>query len=528
MTDHLNQQLKSLEDATRQGLFQSIRRGLEKETLRTTPLGEISQRPHPKALGSTLTHPHITTDYSEALLEFITPVCNSREATLDFLLDLHRFTLMRLEEQELLWPASMPCHLQGNASVPIAHYGSSPVGRMKEVYRHGLDWRYGRIMQTIAGLHYNVSFPDELWPLLAEQQGLGAEAADDAWRSEQYFGLIRNFRRHSWLLIYLFGASPVLDDSFVAARQPGSLVPLADQTLGYPYATSLRMSDLGYQNKVQSSLKICFNSLENYVATLQQAIRTPHPDYEKIGVRVGDEYRQLNTHLLQIENEYYSDIRPKRVTRSGQKPTEALQEKGVEYIEVRCLDINPFLPGGIDLVQMYFLDAFLLFCLLEPSPPLSEAECAQIEANLARVVHHGRDPACQLTQAGAEVSLSAAAAALLDRLTPVCELLDLATPLATPFSAALDQQRAKVDNPELTPSARLLALTQECGGHLAAGLELARAQREMLLTLSVDSGREQLFEGLTCSSLDEQQRLETEGDQDFAAYLQAYFAPASV
>ena len=318
MTLNLNDYLQGLQGFANQGLFNSIRRGIEKETLRTTPQGEISQSDHPQALGSTLTHPHITTDYSEALLEFITPVSTSREATLEFLLDLHRFSLSHLENQELLWPASMPCKLDGNESVRIGEYGTSNVGFMKHVYRRGLDARYGRIMQSIAGIHYNVSFPDELWPLLAKLEGLPAEAADKDWRSTRYFSLIRNFRRYSWLLMYLFGASPVLDESFLSGNDQHPLKKLAAGTWGEPTATSLRMSDLGYQNKVQGTLKICFNSLENYINTLNLAISQPYPDYAKIGTKVNGEYRQLNTGILQIENEYYSDIRPKRVMQRGE------------------------------------------------------------------------------------------------------------------------------------------------------------------------------------------------------------------
>jgi len=531
VTQQLHQRLQQLEAAATRGLFDHIRRGLEKETLRITPEGHISQGDHPRVLGSTLTHPHITTDYSEALLEFITPVSTSRETTLDFLLDLHRFSLSRLDNRELLWPASMPCRLQGNDSVRIAEYGSSNVGKMKEVYRRGLDWRYGRIMQSIAGLHYNVSFPDELWPLLAELENLPTEAADAQWRSAKYFALIRNFRRFSWLLMYLFGASPAVDDSFLADHPEHPLTPLAEATWGSPLATSLRMSDLGYQNQVQGSLKICFNSLDNYINTLQEAIHTSHPAYEAMGVKVKGEYRQLNTNILQIENEYYSDIRPKRVAQSGQKPSEALQEKGVEYIEVRCLDLNPFLPGGIDVAQMRFLDTFLLYCLLETSPELSDQACQQVEENMTRAVNQGRDPLTPIWWFDQErvVSkpLQEAAQAMMERLQPVALLLDKSHPEEAPFSAALEQQQTRVDDVSLTPSARLLELIKESGGHNEALLQLARAQREQLLTCPMNKAREALFTELASSSLQQQKDLEASDQLSFDDYLAEYFKPAS-
>ncbi len=520
MTLNLTDCLKGLQSAANQGLFNAMRRGIEKETLRTTPTGKISQTNHPKALGSALTHPHITTDYSEALLEFITPVSASREASLAFLLDLHRFSLTRLEANELLWPASMPCKLDGNDSVRIAEYGTSNVGFMKHIYRRGLDARYGRIMQSIAGIHYNVSFPDDLWPLLAKLEGLPVEANNKDWRSTKYFSLIRNFRRHSWLLMYLFGASPALDASFLSGHESHPLKELVAGTWGEPTATSLRMSDLGYQNQVQGTLSICFNSLDNYINTLQEAIDKPYPGYAALGTKVNGEYRQLNTGILQIENEYYSDIRPKRVMHSGQKPNEALREDGVEYIEVRCLDINPFLPGGIDVAQMYFLDAFLLFCLLEPSPELDEASCKTIETNLKNTVNFGRDTAQQINGQ----PLQQQANALLKRLRPVCQLLDGSTPEETPFCDALNQQQAKVDDINLTPSAQMLKLVKESEGFVPAVLELARAQREQLLASPINKARESLFSELSASSIKQQQAIEAADSIDFDTYLQQYFA----
>ena len=331
MSDSLATRITRLEGAARQGTFSRLRRGIEKEGLRVDGAGRIAQTPHPAALGSKLTHPHITTDYSEALLEYITPVyCRPADA-MAFLGDLHRFSYRYLGE-ELIWPASMPSRLDGNDSIPIADYGSSNVGTMKRVYRKGLDVRYGRIMQAIAGVHYNVSLPDDLWALLRQIDGAEATPMND-YRSARYFGLIRNFRRHSWLLLYLFGASPALDRSFLPSGEvPDKLEPHGEETLVSRYATSLRMSDLGYQNKVQEQLKICFNSLSNYVNTLRHAISTPWPAYQAKGVQEGDEWRQLNANILQIENEYYSDVRPKRVARHDETPSQALEARGVEFL----------------------------------------------------------------------------------------------------------------------------------------------------------------------------------------------------
>ena len=252
MSENYTATVTRLTELAAQGRFGRLRRGLEKEGLRVDGTGRIAATPHPYALGSKLTHPHITTDYSEALLEYITPVyCRPGDAV-DFLADLHRFSYRHLGE-ELIWPASMPARLDGNDSVTIADYGSSNVGTMKHVYRKGLDVRYGRIMQAIAGIHYNVSLPDELWTLLRERDGAHDVDLDD-YRSSRYFGLIRNFRRHSWLLLYLFGASPALDRSFLPEGNiPDKLHAHGRDTLVSPYATSLRISDLATRTRCRRS-----------------------------------------------------------------------------------------------------------------------------------------------------------------------------------------------------------------------------------------------------------------------------------
>ena len=256
----LTAQVERLLPSARLGRLGRLRRGLEKEGLRVDANGHIAQTPHPQALGSKLTHPHITTDYSEALLEYITPVYSEPREALAFLSDLHTFTYHHLDN-EWIWPGSMPSRLSGNGSVPIADYGSSNVSTMKHVYRKGLDVRYRRIMQAIAGVHYNVSLPEDMWHALREMEKATNIPFND-YRSTRYFGMIRHFRRHSWLLLYLFGASPAIDKSFLPeGKVPEKLQSLSDDTYFAPYATTLRMSDLGYQNKVQSQLKICFNSL---------------------------------------------------------------------------------------------------------------------------------------------------------------------------------------------------------------------------------------------------------------------------
>ncbi|WP_121370686.1 glutamate--cysteine ligase, partial [Pseudomonas aeruginosa] len=340
MSDLLSRRLALLGAAANLPLLTECLHGIERECLRVDSDGKLALTPHPRALGSTLTHPQITTDYSEALLEFITPTETDVADTLGDLERIHRFASSKLDG-EYLWSPSMPCELPDEESIPIARYGSSLIGRLKYVYRKGLALRYGKTMQCIAGIHYNFSLPERLWPLL--RQAEGSELSERDYQSAAYIALIRNFRRYSWLLMYLFGASPALDAGFLRGR-PSQLERLDEHTLYLPYATSLRMSDLGYQNNAQAGLTPCYNDLQSYIDSLRQAVSTPYPPYEKVGTKQDGEWVQLNTNILQIENEYYSSIRPKRVTYTGERPVQALAARGVQYVEVRCLDINPFLP----------------------------------------------------------------------------------------------------------------------------------------------------------------------------------------
>ena len=436
-----------------------LHRGLEKESLRVTPAGKLSQTAHPISLGSALCHSRITTDYSEALLEFITPVRNSIQGVLSDLEKTHQFTYQSLaSQQEMLWTASMPCQLGEEKDIPVARYGNSNVAQMKTVYRLGLGHRYGRQMQTISGIHYNFSLSERFWANY--QRALGSTQDHAEFKTDQYFHMIRNFRRFVPLLVYLFGASPALCRSFLKGNQPHSLQPFDDHTWYGEYATSLRMGDLGYQSSAQESLSICYNSLDDYITSLRKGITEPHADYQDIGLKDADgNYQQLNTALLQIENEFYSTIRPKRVAASGEAPINALARGGVEYIEVRCVDINPFLPMGIDGREIQFLDLFLLFCLLQPSPTFNGTDFQRAQNNLKKVVERGRDPELKLEPLSTDQQPQAHfrdwAAQLLQSMKPLAQLLD-SMHAGNDYQNTMQLQSLKIEDDALTPSAQVL------------------------------------------------------------------------
>jgi glutamate--cysteine ligase len=485
------------------GAVQGMRRGIEKESLRVKPDGTLAQTPHSPALGAALTHPHITTDFSESQLELITGVHASVESCLEELTQIHQAVYRHIGD-EVLWCASMPCNLPADHLIPIGRYGISNVGRAKTVYRLGLAHRYGRRMQAISGIHYNFSLPGVT--------------------DEQYFALIRNFRRNSWLLLYLFGASPAVCSSFVAGRDH-QLTELAPGTHYAPHATSLRMGRLGYQSDAQASLSVSYNDLEHYTASLYEALTRPYPPYEKIGIRHGDDYHQLNTTLLQIENEFYSTIRPKRRIKRGERPLHALRERGVEYVEVRLMDLDPFCPIGITPQTCRFLDVFLLHCLLNDSPPDTPQEIVEVGRNQQTVALRGREPGLVLERNGRRAHLYDWAREVLAQCEPIPAALDAVFGGAAYRDAFAAAQKVVADA-ELAPSARMLHAMARNHDNAFVRFVLVESTLHKAMLQHLEWPREvrEHFSRLAAESLQKQRELEAADEVDFETFRQRYLA----
>ncbi len=520
MTDTFEKRLNTIA-ADRDIEFAGGRKGVEKESLRIDAKGHLAQTPHPEALGSALTNRFITTDFSEALLEFVTPAYRNTWEALRAVCDIHQFTYENLGD-ELLWVASMPCRIPDDADIPLARYGDSNVGQMKTIYRRGLGYRYGRQMQTIAGVHFNYSLPETFWAPYAGL--LGDERSEDVFRSDQYLSMVRNTRRFGWLLLYLFGASPALCKSF-AGDDHATMSSFNDETWYEPYGTSLRMSDLGYNNQTQSLLNISLNDIDTYIHDLSAAIRTPELAYEKIGVKVDGVHRQLNANQLQIENEYYSAVRPKRVARSGERPTAALRRGGIEYVEIRSLDINVFDPCGINQNTMRFTEAFLIYCLLENSAPFDEAGVAETKFNQLETARRGRDPQLKLRRDGVETTLRDWAACILDRISGIAELIDRADG-SDSYMGAVDTAREMIAEPDATPSARVLEELRAANcGFFDFALATSTGHRDYFRSIAVlsESRREELVSEAR-ESIIRQHDIEASDEIDLDEYLARYFA----
>lgn len=522
MYKQVNQRLSQLVNRRQQGLLQGGKIGLEKESLRVSTDGMIAHTPHPKVLGSALTHPYITTDYSEALLEFITPPCGSADEALRFLENVQAFVYPRLD-QELLWATSMPCIVSGEASIPIARYGDSNAGRMKHIYRRGLGYRYGRMMQVIAGAHYNYSLPDAFWPAYQTIQESSSNLQD--FISESYFSMIRNLQRLGWIVPYLFGASPTVCKSFIDGPAAG-LDKLDENTYYQPYATSLRAGDIGYQNykEGKTGIKACYDSLDQYVASLSYAIETPCLDYELIGVKVDDEYRQLNHNILQIENEYYSTVRPKQLTDTDEKPSLALKRRGVQYIELRSLDISVFDPLGVNIDQLNFLKSFLIFCLLQDSPPIDRNERRAIDLNESATSHRGREPGFQLHRHDKSVGLKEWGLEITDAMQGICEVLD-STLGGDEYQRTLKIQREVFRDSEATPSARIIREMRENGeSFFPYSIRYSKLHEAHFKAIKLAGDQTRFFTAEAEISHEKQRTLEQSDTLSFEDYLQRYFS----
>ena len=508
-----------------------MKRGIEKESLRVNPEGRLAQTPHPIGLGSSLTHPLITTDYAESLLEFITLPFDTVEDTLSQLENIHSYVYKNLDK-EILWVNSMPCIVEGNDSIPIAQYGTSNIGQLKTLYRKGLDYRYGRLMQTIAGIHYNLSFPKEFFSIYKtlrdKENPAGTKSDLQNFISENYFNLIRNFQIYCPLLVYLFGASPAVCTSFLKNRNHELEQFDSGHTYFKPYATSLRMSDLGYQNDAQSGLHICYNSIEEYIASMNHAIRTPYPEYEKIGRSKDGHPIQLSTSILQIENEYYGSIRPKPIPTAGERPTISLARSGVEYIEMRCIDLNPFEPLGINESQILFMDSFALFCLLDPAPLFSKDDYTIINNNLEKVVIEGRNPNIELKtflhDGEDKMKFNNWANEILGKISQAASLLDLAHGTER-YKQSVKTQLEKVLSPEKTPSAMVLkSLEDNHSNFFEFAMSSALNTANVFRSHKLDIEEELYFKRLAQESLNQQAELEKTNSIDFNQYVNDYLA----
>lgn len=497
--------------------LKGIYRGIERETVRTTSFGLCSSLLHPKSLGSALMHPYITTDFAEAQLELVTPPLNDRATMFETLEDLHHVVAMSLPSNEVLWGASMPPILPNDEDIMVADYGLSHAGHLKMRYRQGLATRYGKRMQLISGIHYNFSLPETFWKAL--HQETKSSLVLHEFITERYFHLIRNVLRHGWIIPYLFGVSPAVDSSYLKDTEIKNFLKRWDRNTDYlPWATSLRLSDIGYCSAEQLKHPVCFNSKETYLADLYRLLTKQSQSYAHLG-----KDKQLNASILQMESELYGSIRPKVVSKE-QRPFMALSDLGVQYIELRSIDNNPYLPFGINEAQSQFLDVFLTYCALALSPPMSDREqkiCAQRQA---LVSSQGRKPELTLPTLEEDVTLALLGEMIMNAMLPIADMFDSAVGGRCYFDI-LQAEKRKFKDSSLTPSAKILKDMQvERLGHTELVQKLSLQQMNAHLERSISPDKMKTFMDIAEKSLLDQERLENQQSVGFSEFLQRYSA----
>lgn len=434
--------------------------GLEKEAQRITPDGSLALTPHPAVFGDKLSNPYVTTDFSESQMELVTPPFQTVEELHDFLIKLQTQVEAGIGT-ERLWPLSMPPRLPDEAAIPIARFGNSEAGREKETYRQGLAVRYGKKMQMISGLHYNFSFGPQLRDELYRRFGRKGGQGEQEFLDQLYFAVARNFMRHRWLLVYLFGASPVADATYnsVIRRELKFIAGCCPEYCNilknyHRDATSLRVSRFGYSNPIQENAPAFFDNLTAYIQNLRRLLSSQSRAYRELGIYRNGAQMQLNDHVLQKESEFYAPIRFKRNAVPGQTQLEALAQKGVQYLEVRILDLNPFEKTGIGLGQLYFLQVFMLWCLFEASPPFSALEFDRLHKNHHAVALFGRQQGLELADfIGGSVELQGWGREIFVKLNRIAGLMDAAG--GNRYRSAVACESAKIGQIALLPSARI-------------------------------------------------------------------------
>ena len=512
MSESFKETLNLLKDFNLDDFSKYTYRGIEKESLRVSG-STISETDHPKSLGSTLTNQFITTDFSEALLELITNKQSSVDASLGQLEDVLNYVYLNCDET--IWPSSVPCSIENEDKIRIAEYGSTNSGRLKNLYRKGLSERYGSMMQCVSGIHYNFSLADKFFSRQTAEKNSLKE-----FKNESYLSLVRNFRRNAWLLLYLFGASPIVPKTFIAGRK-NFLEDLNNEDCYLENATCLRMSELGYMSNAQDNLYIAYNNLEEYVENLLFALRKKHPKYEEIGTKRNGEFIQINDSIIQIENEYYSSIRPKRIVGSGERPINILRDKGIEYVEVRCMDNDPFDPLSLSAETSYFLEAYLMTCLVDENYIATKEEIIEIQTNWQNVVKDGRNPDLKILVKGIETPIKEAAKSILEKIsTFVASISNQATELKTNLNDTLNLQEKKIENPDLTPSGKILKTIKENNiSWTEFNLEISKEHKKYFSQLDKDLT---YLENEAEASLTKFNQLEKEKEIPFADFLKNY------
>lgn len=418
--------------------------GVEREGLRVGVKGELSRNKHPKVFGNKIMNPYITTDFSESQLELITPVFNTSKEVYDFLNALYDIVALEIGD-EYIWPESMPCIIPDDREIPIATFCKCKQGEEARAYREELLRKYGGKIQLISGIHYNFSLDDDVLNKLYENSSKKEDFK--TFKDNLYLKIVRNYLRYRWLLIYLLGSTGVVHSSY-----KGECLKKLDNISQGAYScegtVSYRNSDCGYGNRV--TLFADYTSTREYVNSLK---------------------RFINDGLIQSPKEFYSSVRPKG--KNPNKILESLLNEGIQYLEYRSIDINPFSKGGISLEDLEFLELFNLYLLFKEESNYKDWQIDGLEnqKNIAR--NGGLD--IELIRDGEKVSKVQWGLEILNEIRDINHILNLGK------GELIDAQIEKIKDYKKTNTYRFIELVKE-KGYIDSHLDLSKKYKKEAYT----------------------------------------------
>lgn len=316
--------------------------GIEKESLRVNENGELALTNHPKFFGDKIKNPYITVDFSESQIEMITPTESSVEKAYDFLRNIHEIVATNLKD-EYLWSQSVPPILPSEELIPL---GKFPQNKELEKYREKLALKYGRKKQLLSGIHFNFSFDDEF---LKELYELSKEKTSfKEFKNNIYLKISRNYFKYGWMIIYLLGASPVIHETYLQ-KCIDKMKKFTEDTYYFEDLVSFRNGSCGYRN--EKDFFVNYESVDKYVESLE---------------------RLIEKESISSAKEYYSPIRLK--TKNPKEILLELKNSGIEYLEFRSIDLNPFSEIGIEKADLEFLHLFILFLFLKDDELFEEKD----------------------------------------------------------------------------------------------------------------------------------------------------------
>lgn len=414
--------------------------GIEREGLRVLENGDLSYTPHPKVFGDKVLNPFITTDFSESQLECITPVLNTTREVFNYTNILYDICALEVGD-EYIWPESMPCIISKDKDIPISEYGDSKKGAEARLYRENLLDKYGHKVQLISGIHYNFSFSEEM--ILKLYKNSNSSLSYRFYKDEIYLKIARNYLRYRWILIYLTGSTSIVQGSYDKDTCK-YCKEVSKDTYSIDGAVSFRNSEVGYKNTID--LFPSYKSTDEYISSIKNFIKDG---------------------TIESHKEIYNAVRLK--ARDNVNFFDSLEKDGVDYLEYRSIDINPFIKGGIALEDLDFIQIFNLFLLFEGESNYDKWQ-EEAQENQMTIAKYGLND-IKLIKDGTKISKNKWALEIFEKISGICTMLNLNK------DATIELMKNRFINPKSTYSYKIMEKVSK-EGYVEAHIDLAKKYKD--------------------------------------------------